>query len=392
MTLIELYDRSPIENIIGILSMMPDKVYFVGAHHPMLDHVDRITQVLSARGLTIDVEIHTVDPFDLSSVRKTLTEIVEDEPHCVIDTLGGDERLLMIASELIMKYNLQAQHIHIPTGTVTDTDGDGTLVPTTAPILSVEEIITLHGGTVTACTTAPACHEEDADKLWALTCHHPREWNNNLKFLATIEKHHHRGQTVSLAPNMVSRFDRARYAAIRDKLSDRGIIRIESTPKEIRYTYVQPYMRSMLEKAGNILEHKAFFEAKRAVHRNQPLFNDVCMGVEIEWDHELPPTNKKTNNEIDLLLMHGVQPLFVSCKNGDVDENELYKLATVADRFGGEYAKKMLIVTELEPDSLQARNAIIQRAADMGIYLVPNAGRLEPHEWTAAFVKVLGLE
>ncbi len=392
MTLIELYDKSPLENIIGILSLMPDKVYFVGAHHPMLDHVDRITQVLSARGLTIDIEIHTVDPCDPSSVRKTLTEIIDDEPHCVFDTVGGDERLLIIASELIAKYGLQSQHIHIPTGIVTDTDGDGTLIPTSTPTLSTKEIVALHGGTVTACTTAPACSKEDADKLWALTCHHPREWNNHLKFLATIEKHHHRGQTVSLSPSMVSRFDRARYANIRDKLADRGIIQNESTSKEIRYTYVKPYMRSVLEKAGNILEHKAFFEAQRVMHNDHPLFNEVCMGVEIDWDHELPQTTKKTNNEIDLLLMHGIQPLFVSCKNGDVDENELYKLAVVAERFGGEYARKMLIVTELEPDSPQARNAIIQRAADMDIYLVANAGRLRPEEWAEEFIKAIGLE
>ncbi len=391
MTLIELYDKSPLENVIGILSMMPDKVYFVGPAHPMLDDVDRVTRVLADKGLTIDIEIHTVNPTDSSSVRKTLTEIIEDEPNCVFDTTGGDERLLMIASDLIGHYHLQSQHIHIPTGIVTDTDGDGELVPTEAPMLSVRDVIALHGGTVTACTSSPAGSKEEIDTLWALTCHHPREWNSHLKLLATLEKGRYRDQTVSMSPQSVSKFDKARFASIREKLADRGIIQNQSTPKEIRYTYTKPYMHTLLEKAGNILEHKALFEAKNAVYNGDPLFNEACMGVEVDWDNELPTTAKKTNNEIDLILMRGVRPLFVSCKNGDVDENELYKLAIVAERFGGEYARKMLIVTELEPDSPQAREAIIRRAADMDIHLIANAGRLRSDEWNAEFIKAMGL-
>ena len=47
------------------------------------------------------------------------------------------------------------------------------------------------------------------------------------------------------------------------------------------------------------------------------------------------------------MLMRGVIPVFVSCKNGAVDSNELYKLNTVADRFGSIYAKKIIAATYL---------------------------------------------
>ncbi|MBQ3004644.1 MAG: hypothetical protein IJD88_01815 [Clostridia bacterium] len=67
-------------------------------------------------------------------------------------------------------------------------------------------------------------------------------------------------------------------------------------------------------------------------------------GVVIDWDGKLHDENTEkvldTENEIDVLMMHGVIPVFVSCKSSSVDSNELYKLNTIAEKFGGPYAKK----------------------------------------------------
>lgn len=56
---------------------------------------------------------------------------------------------------------------------------------------------------------------------------------------------------------------------------------------------------------------------------------------------------KDTENEIDVVLMKGLTLIFISCKNGQVDDDELYKLESVTNRFGGLYAKKVLIATYL---------------------------------------------
>jgi hypothetical protein len=59
--------------------------------------------------------------------------------------------------------------------------------------------------------------------------------------------------------------------------------------------------------------------------------------------------------------MHGVVPVFVSCKNGQVTPEELYKLNTVAERFGGRYAKKVLVAPAL--DSLGETGKYVRRRA-----------------------------
>lgn len=82
-----------------------------------------------------------------------------------------------------------------------------------------------------------------------------------------------------------------------------------------------------------------------------------------------------TKNEVDVIMMRGMMPIFVSCKNGYINMEELYKLTAVADRFGGKYSKKVLVATAL--DNLDHSNYIRQRAADMGIRLLEGVGKNE---------------
>jgi len=85
-----------------------------------------------------------------------------------------------------------------------------------------------------------------------------------------------------------------------------------------------------------------------------------------------------TENEIDVLLMHGMVPVFISCKNGHVEMEELFKLGTVADRFGGKYAKKVLVATALT-DNISTQH-LLQRAEDMGIRVVTELASMEEPE------------
>ena len=84
-------------------------------------------------------------------------------------------------------------------------------------------------------------------------------------------------------------------------------------------------------------------------------------------------------------------PLFISCKNGDIGEEELYKLNTVAERFGSRFARKMLIATDLERKGPMSMKAYIQRAKDMGIYLVTDAGELTDRQWQQIFLDAMAM-
>ena len=75
---------------------------------------------------------------------------------------------------------------------------------------------------------------------------------------------------------------------------------------------------------------------------------------------------EETTNEVDLLLVSGYIPVFVSCKNTVVQNNHLYEVNALVRHYCGKYAKKVLIST------LPATVAIKNRAKDMDIVLIDN--------------------
>ena len=106
------------------------------------------------------------------------------------------------------------------------------------------------------------------------------------------------------------------------------------------------------------------------------------MSVTIDWDgitYGVP----NTKNEIDVMLMRDATPVFISCKNGNVSEEELYKLSEVADRFGGEFAKKVLVVTDND-----CKEGFVERAKDMDIHLFQNAREFEAKDWENMFRRI----
>ena len=73
--------------------------------------------------------------------------------------------------------------------------------------------------------------------------------------------------------------------------------------------------------------------------------------------------------------MKGLVAFFISCKNGSVGDDELYKLNTVAERFGGKYAKKVLVSTEI--DALGRTSEYIRaRMKDMNIRSIDNVDEM----------------
>ena len=98
-------------------------------------------------------------------------------------------------------------------------------------------------------------------------------------------------------------------------------------------------------------------------------------GVYIDWNGG--ETNElDTFNEIDVILLSGFTPIFVSCKNGQVDDDELYKLETVANRFGGEKVKTVLIASYFGKQG-ESREHFINRAKEMDIEFIEQVQKLD---------------
>ena len=118
-------------------------------------------------------------------------------------------------------------------------------------------------------------------------------------------------------------------------------------------------------------------------------YDDIDVGIFVDWDgniHNEACSQKDTRNEIDVILMKDLVPIFISCKNGEVKKEALYELSTMADRFGGEYARKVLLATYINNDD-ESRKAIKQRAQDMNISIIDNVDKMSKEDFIATLRK-----
>ena len=409
MILIEYFDKSPLANISSCLNLQPDKMIFIGSVSEMEGSFERYCQFIKKRDIETVIDFRDTTNKDLDEIIGILEEIIKTGEECVLDLNGGEHLILtaggMVYDRLKDNYPVTMQMVDISDGNPKDCDNDGYVKDYFEPVLSAKEIVFLHGGVVAPETPQPPRNfkADDLAPFWELVTKDNSFWNNSTAVLLEFESRAGaKGEGLRVHINFndlrskINNYSSKRklFNELIDDLEKGGIITVTNkSESNFCYRYQNPTFRRCIKKVGNVLEYKTFLEARDFLENDKPFFNSCLVGVNIDWDgvpHN-PYVDKEidTKNEIDVLLVRGLVPIFVSCKNGYVDEEELYKFNTVAERFGGKYVKKLLVATNFATNNNESPNAVLQRAKDMGIVLENNAANLTREGWQELFRNVV---
>jgi hypothetical protein len=167
-------------------------------------------------------------------------------------------------------------------------------------------------------------------------------------------------------------------------------------------------IRHIITKTGNILELHVYEVATR----DHESFTDAVIGAVIDWDGQTHAAKQErenaaqtkdtgsavypyrpsydTVNEIDVILMRDVIPTFISCKSGKAGSLALHELQTVTSRFGGEYAKKALVMASPCDNSASGASFFKQRAKDMHIWVIDNVYNMSDEALLAKLQRIQG--
>ncbi len=345
MTYIEFFDKNSAENICACLAQAPERVVLLGGKHKQLKrYAERYEQLFASRGKTVEFICKSINHNNLQGAVSILTEIVDAYDNCTFGLTGGDDLFLTAAGivyERCKDKNIQLHRYNIRNNVIYDCDGDGNTVTVDHnTFLTVEENVRIYGGDVVFGDTGTVNwsmtddFKNDIHKIWNICKQNVRKWNA--------------GSDANIA--------RA--------LEEKGLIIKTGT----KTAYKNNQVRRCINKAGTALEMIIYLAALEACGDDGvSIYNDAMNGVCIDWDGN--ESDFDTRNEIDVMLMHGLVPVFISCKNGSVDTEELYKLNAVAQRFGGRYAKKVLVATSL--DSMGKSGEYLRsRAKEMNVRIV----------------------
>ena len=407
MTIVELFDKSSVENVVSCLTFQPDKLIYLGDRKNMEKRGKGLCKLLETRFPKTKVEFRGVVVTELDSILEVLSDIITENPDCSFDLTGGDDLLLFamgVTAQRFRDRGVRVHRINVRTGRVTDYELDGQSTTKESPLLSVEDTITLHGGTiVSGKTDAPWLFNEefqrDVEALWDISRADCALWNAQVSVLAGLYNLRQTDEDPLQVKVDLSAVESAwgenrvgkSFADFLAKLLQAGMIEdCDCKGNLLSYRYKSPQVRRCLEKAGNLLELLTCITAKNLKDaKGNPRYSDAMTGVTIDWDGEHHPRGSgqaDTENEIDVILMRGLVPVFISCKNGSVGEDELYKLHTVAMRFGGKYVRKVLVGTTLGKMPQNSREHFLQRASEMDIQVLADMQNLD----AAGFSKALG--
>lgn len=405
MTYIEFYDKNLIENICSCLVMLPERIVIVGDNNNDLNmQRDRYNTLLKGRGHQAEIITHSVNRNKMREILDLLTVIVETYDDCVFDLTGGDDVILVAVGMIFERYrdrNIQMHYINIRNNRIQDCDMDGTtLKEGEMPHLSVTENIRLYGGDIVYEDIRPGTTVRwdmnddfagDIRAMWDICRKNVRTWNTQIGVFAAIE-------SMKSGVSDDGLFVKTSVKAVSDHMKKEGwkyyinnnlITALEKDgladfsidDESISIRYKNSQVKKCLTKAGQALEMIVYLAALNARENDvRKTYNDAMNGVFIDWDGEIHTGREADDaeNEIDVLMMHDMVPVFVSCKNGHVDIKELYMLDTVANRFGGKYAKKVLVATAVSEGDFA--NHLVRRAEEMNITIITHMAAMDYEE------------
>lgn len=399
MTVVEFFTDTPIENIISSITVAFNKIIFVGDNKLMAEFKPIYEKFAQKRELKAEICYRGINKNNLPDIVEVLSEIVEQEDECFFDLTGGEDLVLVAMGIVFERYKhkkIRLEHFNFNSLKASDADADGVLLSVDNPKISIEEIIGIHGGTI-VCTedseedigTFKWCYTEDfvkdVDAMWEICRRNPKKWNSEINVISKMCEflHNNKKLDVSSSFEVLAEYvnsQSGKYLPINDllrELQSNGIIKnLSIQGGQVSFSFKNAQIKKCLTKAGTVLELKVTTTAMAATRKDKSLiYDEVLNGVYIDWNGG--ETNElDTFNEIDVILLSGFTPIFVSCKNGQVDDDELYKLETVANRFGGEKVKTVLIASYFGKQG-ESREHFINRAKEMDIEFIEQVQKLD---------------
>lgn len=375
---IEFLSDEPIENVNTSLYFKIDKTIFFG-FADVIEKKREITQNFLKKHCGVrEVSFICLPEYQLDSILATMRKVIEQElirkNDVFFEVTGGESLILIAFGMLAESFKAPMHSFDIETQKLIELNRENvTPISEVAPgqhiKLNLDAFIEMQGGKINYRLHKGAKNLEDPqfekqiEALWEISSKYGETWNFFADFLRRCcepdenWKVNITGKQVIAAYRKVNRFRSIReLEKMLSECAAAGVfLDFVHSKDQLSFRYKDEKIKDILWDAGSILEMHTFMEERKNA-------DDCMVGVHLDWDGVIyNHSGKDTLNEIDVLSLHGVIPTFISCKNGSVNQMALYELQTVADKFGGKYAKKAIAA----PQGLNDTHTL--RAKEMGI-------------------------
>ena len=382
----EFLSREPIENVITAMNFQVDKLVFFGNHEDIISQKERTENFLRKYCAVQSIVFLPLSGSNLQSVLQIMRKEIELElsknAKLFFDITGGESLMLVAFGMLSREYETPMHMYDIYKGKLLELNAREehtgiSSIATKRPVpMTLDKLIEMHGGVINyklqkdIKDVPDEESREDILKIRKVMKLHSEHWNPFSEFLRENMNPDEEGRVYrkestvlkALADSSNKLKSAHKFYQIMEDLARAGaILDLKHFEGKYQFRFKNKAIKGYLWDGGSILELYSYLQEKE--------HSDECrVGVHLDWDGVLEgPSGIDVLNEIDVLSLRGYIPTFISCKSGKLSPQQclhaLYELDTVANRFGGKYAKKRLVVTS------EINEVYQERALEMGIEL-----------------------
>ena len=369
-TLIELYDERPLENVLATDMFQPKRTVFICNREAGADgNLERkMKDYVRYRGLKTELVFMDAKQYSVSSVLAALRQTVSQYPDCALDITGGTDDELFAAGILCSEKDIPVITYSLTLNRFFNIQNALEYEDLGCPIrYSAEDFFRMAGGVMRegrVDNTILENYFDIIDPFFDIFMKNRRKWGSIVAYFQQVSQIP-REQPIKLevTGNYTVKGERGqRISAPEDvlrKLEHIGMLRdLRIEPeKKVSFVFRDAQVRKWLRDVGSVLELCTY---KKCVECG--LYNDVHTSVVVDWEKNAG--RDKVTNEIDVMAVCGVIPVFISCKTCAVTTEALNELAILRDRFGGKGARAAIVTTE------SCKPVTVNRARELDIEVI----------------------
>ena len=359
-TLIELYDERPMENVLAAEMFRPESTVFICpsevAESPAMK--TSLERYFQSRGVDTRCVFVPVNMLNTGEVVEALRGVLEKSADCAIDIAGGTDSALFAAGMVaggedvpVFTYSHKRNmFFDIKNAPFADSLPCGVS-------LTCADCFLMAGGSLKQGREDNSLLKDslpEMDALWKVYCRFKKEWHSAVTYIQRISQGLEKELTAR-GPVTV-KGDRGQVSANMEMmrmLEDGGLISgLEISDGEVAFAFRSPLIRFWLRDVGSALEAHVY----RACVASG-LFNDVILSAAVNW-HYGGRAEGSVTNEIDVMAVRGVKPIFNACTATEIRTEALNELAILRDRFGGAGSYAAIVTSA----NTSGRNSAAMRA------------------------------
>ncbi len=365
-TLIELYDERPIENVLGTEVFRPEETLFICPPEVAVDRTMRqsLEAYFASRGCPSKVTFIPVSLLDAVQVEKTLRQVLESHADCVIDIAGGTDAALFAAGAASGETPVYTYSRKRNTFFEIKNAPFARELPCSVR-LDAASCFLMAGGKLQPGREDNAKLKDrlpQIEKLFSVYSAYRRVWNRQVSYIQKISSG--AGTDCAARGSLTVKADHGRVTAdagLLRALAEAGLILDLALDEEtVSFRFADLMTRFWLRDVGSTLELHVYRACVLA-----GCFDDVVLSAVVNW--RAGDKRDAVTNEIDVMAVRGVQPVFISCKTCEIKTEALNELAILRDRFGGKGSRAVIVSSAAGGRS---RAVMRQRAAELGIEVI----------------------